>query len=339
MPRSLFNASSLFSVTLSTLIFAAPLYAAPTPAPAEAAPAAAPSASDPELQRFLKWFGGRFDNHLQTLQDEEAEAEHPHQRIHSIFHPVSIPAIAPHLFYVEQYSSNDPTKVYRQRLYEIARQESGEIVLSISAFKTPAPLLGAYREPGKLSGLTREDLVPKPGCEVYWKWSEDHFEGTTRRGACKIPSRRGGMLTIEDDLYLDEDEIWIRDRATNEAGEPVFGHPEGIPHKLRRAAIFKGWAALRDPENRERWIRAAPLLIHDQGDEIPLVDGEGKELPYVVKLAQRVYGKTGTAVLKLTISRRGEERFIGYSWSEPDSERIGINLDIVQSGLTRRSAE
>ena len=318
----------------------APATAAPaesTPAVPPAAPPAAPTAATPSptFQRFLQWFGGRFDNHLQTLEDEEAEAEHPHERIHSIFHPVTLPAIAPHLFYVEQYSGNDPSRVYRQRLYQFEERADGEIVLLIFAFQEQEKFRGAHLDPSRLNELTREGLIPKPGCEVYWRWSEDHFEGTTRRGACRIPSRRGGELTIEDDLYLDEDEIWIRDRATNDAGELVFGNPEGIPHKLRRAELFRGWAALRDPENRERWIRSAPLLLHDQGAEIPLVDEAGEPLPYVVSLAQMVYGKTGTAVLKLTVSRRGEDRFIGYSWSEPDSHRIGINLDIVQTGLTR----
>ena len=323
---------------------AAPATAAPAPAaesetasPATTTHTATPAVATPSrtFQRFLKWFGGRFDNHLQTLEDEEAEVEHPHERIHSIFHPVTLPVIAPHLFYVEQYSGNDPSRVYRQRLYQFEERTDGEIVLLIFAFQEQEKFRGAHLDPSRLNELTREGLIPKPGCEVYWRWNEDHFEGTTRRGACKISSRRGVELTIEDDLYLDEDEIWIQDRATNDAGELVFGNPEGIPHKLRRAEIFRGWAALRDPENRERWIRAAPLLLHDQGAEIPLVDEAGEPLPYVVSLAQMVYGKTRTAVLKLTVSRRGEDRFIGYSWSEPDSHRIGINLDIVQTGLTR----
>ena len=42
-----------------------------------------------------------------------------------------------------------------------------------------------------------------------------------------------------------------------------------------------------------------------------------------------------TTVLMPTVSHRGEERFIGYRWGEPGSHRVGINLDSVQTGLTR----
>ncbi len=291
-----------------------------------------------DLDLLVSWFGGRFDNHVQVLHDEHDGVEHPHRRVHSIFEPVQIPELGEHLFYVEQYSGGDPDRVFRQRLYRFEQGDDDEIVLHIHAFADPDAVRGAHDDPTLLDGLTLDDLEPKPGCEVYWRRVDDHFEGATRPGACHIRSRAGGVLSVEDTLYLDRNELHIDDRATNEAGELVFGHPEGVPYALRRAHLFDGWGALLD-EGADRWTLAPGVVLHDQGGEFGLVDEEGQELPWVVSLSQRVYGRTNTPILKLAVHRRGEEKSHAYIWADPGAERIGLNLGDVQIGLTRRAED
>ena len=75
--------------------------------------------------------------------------------------------------------------------------------------------------------------------------------------------------------------------------------------------------------------------MHDQGDEVALIALDGTPMPYSLRLAQRVYTATKTAILKFTVREPGAEGFIAYTWTEPDGERVGINLGDFQAGLTR----
>jgi len=71
---------------------------------------------------MMDYFPGRYDNDLQVYFDGELKTPEAERngRIHSIFAPVSLPAFGPNIIYVEQYSDNDPSKIYRQRLYRFS---------------------------------------------------------------------------------------------------------------------------------------------------------------------------------------------------------------------------
>ena len=308
----------------------APMVTDPAPVAEEAAVTSGGSA-----EHLTGWLTGHFDNHLQALDDEANDVEHPHGRVHSIFVPVDNPAVGAHLRYVEQYSDEDPEKVYRRRLYRLSDAPDGKVLLEIAAFKDEAVTEGALDDPAALNAIAADQLSWKEGCEVRWTWEDDRYLGATTRGACRVPSRFGGTLLIEDDLVLTATDLWIQDRAHDTAGARVFGHPEGIPHKLKRAALFRGWAAMRDPKDPNRWIACKPIVLHDQGSEVTVHAKDGTPLPYVVRLAQRVYRKTTTPILKFTVREPGATKFLAYTWTTPDGDKIGLNLGDFQTGLTR----
>jgi len=284
---------------------------------------------------LVGWLTGHFDNHLQVLEDKAADAAHPHSRIHSVFLPVTNPALGEHLRYVEQYSDEDPDKVYRRRLYRLRDTAGGIVSLEIASFKNEAVTEGALDNAAALSTIDESQLSWKRGCEVQWTWDAGSYVGATTPGACRVPSPSGGTLTVDDDLYLSATELRIQDRAHDEHGQRVFGHPEGIAHVLKRAAIFRGWAAMRDPNDPTRWIGAKPIVLHDQGSEVTLEAKDGTPLPYVVRLAQRVYQESGTPILKFTVRAPGATEFIAYTGVEPDSSKVGVNLGDFQTGMTR----
>lgn len=325
----------------------APPPATPSPAPAGASSAAQtpPPAIQDDLVLLTTWFTGRFDNHLQVWQakGKNTPEELIHEHIHSIFARVEVPAFGPHVFYVKQYMDNDPKKTYRQRLYTFEPSpDQSAIVLRIFAFPDDAAYMDSHLDPSKLAGLTPDKVRATPGCEVYWKRQGDHFSGQTKEGACRIKSRRSGkMLIISDDLYLDEDEIWIHDRAVDTEGNYVFGHKGNIPHKLRRAREFTGWAASRKTDaaegakGKDAYHFVGDLAFHDQGDRIALVSSDGQDMGYTIELAQLVYDRTKVPVLKLAVYEKGEDKkSLAYVWANPEAERIGINLGRMQVGLT-----
>ncbi|MCG8419920.1 MAG: chromophore lyase CpcT/CpeT [Proteobacteria bacterium] len=298
-----------------------------------------------DLALLAEWFAGRFDNHLQVWQAKAAQTADDliHEHIHSIFARVAVPAFGEYVFYVKQYMDGDPKKTYRQRLYTFEPAADGtSIVLRIFAFVDDAAYTDAHLEPGKLADLSPDKVHPTPGCEVYWHRRGDHFVGETKEGACRIQSRRSGKtLIISDNLYLDSDEIWIHDRATDEQGNFIFGHKGNIPHKLRRVREFSGWAAIRKSDigqGKDGYHLVSDLIIHDQGQRVALATPDGSELGYTIELAQLVYQRTKTPVLKLAIYEKGSDKSLAYAWANPDAERIGVNLGRIQVGLAVKKA-
>jgi hypothetical protein len=304
-----------------------------------AAAGAAAGTLEADLELMLSWFEGEFDNHLQFLADQEDPPEQPHEWIHSIFTRVELPAFGEHVFYVEQYTDGDPTKIYRNRIYTfVADDENEAIKLAIYSFADPAAFAGAHLEPAKLEGLTPGQLRTVPGCEVFWRRDgETRFIGYMEDGACRVDSPRlGTTIIIDDDLVLTPDEIWIGDRATDVEGNWVFGNRAGIQHKLKRARLFDCWAAVRNGSDGE-WSLERGLRLHDQGGRAAISTLGDSPRSFRLELEQRVYEGGGEVpVLKIALYEDGVEESLAYSWTDTDADRIGMNLRWAQGGCTAR---
>ena len=305
-----------------------------------ASPAAAATLDD-DLDVMLSWFAGEFDNHQQVIEEQEAETppEQPHEWIHSIFVPVDLPALGEHVFYVEQYTDGDPAKIYRNRLYTFSiNQEEQAVQLTIHSFADPKAVEGAHLDPTKLAGLTSDDVRSISGCEVYWKRvAPDRFIGSIPDGACRVVSQRSGKtLIIDDDLVLTPDEIWIGDRAVDEDGNWVFGNRAGIPHKLKRSHNFTCWAVVKNAGSDDWAAPARGLILHDQGGRAAITSGGAQPTTYRLELEQRTYtGERQIDVLKLAVYEEGKEESLAYTWSEPGSTTIGMNLRWFQAGCSK----
>jgi hypothetical protein len=305
---------------------------------------------DPVLQKdmalFLDWFPGRYDNDLQVFWEPDLKVpeEARHERIHSIFRPVDLPAFGEHAFYVEQYSNGDPKKLYRQRIYVFVQDDAEKAIrLKIFTPKAPEKLAGAWRDPKLLAKLKPADAANTPGCDVFWRRQANQFLGSMKPGACRITSQRSGKeIVITDDLVLTPEEIWIADRATTTDGAYVFGNKAGVPHKLKKARPFDCWASiLRGAKHGDRgagldsWQFWPSEFTHDQGGEIHLKTDETP--PREVRLLlRRVEWPTGTRRPSLTLYAHegADKRAVSYAWTEGDGERIGINLRWLQASCT-----
>jgi hypothetical protein len=303
----------------------------------------AQNALDRDLAQMLEWFAGEFDNNQQVFVENETNtpAAERHERIHSIFTKVDLPAFGPHVFYVQQYQDNDPAKIYRQRLYTFSPDvAAGAIVLRIMSFPDDKAVLDAHQDPAKLKAITPQAMRNLPGCEVYWKREGEAFIGSMRLGACRVTSRASGQaITIMDDLRLTANEIWISDRATDDAGTLVFGHPKSVHHKLTRARRYTCYTTIR--KDGAAPATASPndyfifrnMTLHDQGQLQPL-QPEGAPHKYTIELAELTYASSQTRVLKLAVYEVGNDRAVSYAWSSPGALRLGLNLRTIEVGCT-----
>jgi hypothetical protein len=303
---------------------------------------------DRDLAGFVAWFEGRFDNELQVFFEPDLEVSEAarHDRIHSTFRRVTLPAFGEHVFYVEQNNDGDPARVYRQRLYVVSVDyEVGAIRLDVHSPRDTLVLRGAARDPSVLASLTPEDAPLAQGCSVYWRREGAQFVGADRPGVCRIRARDNGQrLIVRNDLILTEQAIWIRDRATDSAGRHVFGNRAGVPHELRRIRPFECWVAvLRGARHGDSGQNAAPtdwffqrgVLLHDQGGVAQIVTDETPARTLSLRL-RRVEWPTGEnrPSLTLYVMEEGNDRAVSYAWGEYDAERVGINLRWMQASCT-----
>lgn len=313
-----------------------------------ASPSAVAQAPSPDLDQqlalLLAWFPGEWDNHEQHWQQATVEKrEKPIERIHHVFVPVSVPALGEHVFFVRQTLDDDPSKVYRQRLYAFSKNAvRGAIQLTIHSFKDEAKYADAWRQPAILDGLAKDALETRPGCEVYWTLQVDHFAGAMDADACRFHSPRlGKEIIINDTLRLSPDELWISDVAKDAEGRHVFGNRDGIPHKNRKVRYFEGWAAIKRggkdaPADSKDWIGMRGIVLHNEGDRVQVVDAEGKPVGYTIELARLTYQNTTTPILKFGVIDDATGKTIAYTWNEPDGTRLGINLGWFQAGVAQR---
>ena len=292
---------------------------------------------DKDFHTMMAWFPGVYDNQEQVYFEQEQEVDEAlrHERIHHVYEPVYLPAFGEHVFYVQQHLNDDPAQIYRQRIYAFRPDyEEGAIRLTIHIPNDVASLVDAHLDPTKLSGLSPEQTRVLPGCDVFWRRQSNHFVGYMTPNACSyVSSESGKRIIFNDDLLLTEEALWISDRAQDEEGNRVFGHPTGVPHKNRKARRFECWmtAMQRDGE----WTFRRGLEIHDQGGMVWLETEE--EAPQQVGIKMRnvrwPYGNNRPSLV-LYAYRPDEDRAVSYAWADPSAQRIGINLRWMQASCT-----
>lgn len=297
-----------------------------------------------QLAQFLAWFPGEYDNNEQVWQQREdglAEAD-LHERIHHRFVPVDLPAIGEHVFFVLQTLDDDLDKVYRQRIYVIEPDAAEEALrLTIYRMADEARWRDAWQDPSLLNDLTPDMLTATPGCEVYWRYNGDDFDGTMKPGACHFFSQRSGKeIYITDTLRLTDSEIWIGDKAEDADGNYVFGRDK--PHINRKVRRFKGWMGVKkstvNPDYAgDDMFFVGGFSIHNEGGRQSILDDDGQPTGYGIELAQLTYQNTRTPILKLGIIEESTGKTLSYTWSSTDASRIGINLRWFQAGLTAES--
>jgi hypothetical protein len=166
-------------------------------------------------------------------------------------------------------------------------------------------------------------------------------------GACSFISQRPGphqgkRIIVSDTLKLTADEIWINDQARDEQGGYVFGSKTNTPVKSRKVRYFTGWVWIHrdgptgDTVDRKRYSFRRDVLIHSEGQKIPLLYDDNSESPYLLELAQLTYQNTRTSVLKMALINKATGKNAFYVWAQPDGTRVGINHGWIQIGLTQK---
>ena len=290
-----------------------------------------------DFRVMMEWLPGVYDNQEQVYFEAEQSIDQAlrHERVHTVFAPVELPAFGDHVFYVQQHLNDDPSQIYRQRIYSFrADDEINAIRLTVHIPNAPGSLIDAHLDPRKLADLTPDQTRVLPGCDVMWHRKANQFVGALAPDACsQVASEAGERLIFNDDLLLTDSAFWMTERAHDERGKLVIGHPTGVPHKSLKARRFECWMTgmQRDGE----WTFRRGLEIYDQGGMVWLTTDETDPQKVGIKMRNVTwpYG-TNRPSLVLYAYRPGEERAVSYAWADPSAVRIGINLRWMQASCT-----
>lgn len=282
-----------------------------------------------ELEYLMAFWPGDYDNREQLQFDfnvgKKTVEEGAHVRIHSQIRRVELPAFGPYVLYVEEYKHNDPSQIFRQRLYELSADESENAIrLKLHFFKNGEAYLGAHEDPDKLAGLTRDDTAVLAGCDVFIRRDGDQLTGAMKTKTCVFgegEERRYSdyQITFEPGRY------WFRDRilsyATDEPLEQVAGFSW---HQLERARRFVCMIDFpREPGGRPV-VTHHYIHTHDQGGTFAFEHPDGREMVFTMRNNWSYGMQRETLVI---VVQEGDETgpTLVYAWAEPGADRIGVN--------------
>lgn len=286
---------------------------------------------------FLRWFQGEFDNHEQHKNDIENGVSNPHRRIHSIIKKIDIPGFEGHTFYLQQYLDGNPDKIYRQRIFETLWEPHSSTVIT-RIYKFPENLKNyknALRNPDMLKELKPSDMKHSSDCNIYWRRNGDKFYGSTKKAGCTfISSETGKKLMVSEKLTISEDEFWILENTVDENGKIVYGREDEIPDKMKKCTYYNGQVAVKNKKT-DKYEITRNLRFHDQGKKIPIREQKSGKILYSLLLEEINMGKADKEGLKFSIFKENTDQMLGYIWSDPESEEIGLNLGWIQAELDK----
>lgn len=209
-----------------------------------------PAGSNEMLALFVAHFQGHFDNHAQ-IAAETIDGLYPregggHEHIHCSLQPITLhDRPQGHHMLASYYFNGDPSKVFRERLYELDALPSDPqfgACVRMRIYKMRECVterLRAGSGADDVAWSAAEDLAPSlhvPEADVFWRQCGERFEGSMRTESIEIISERSGRpIAVRDDVALWSDSLWVNDRGSDaETGAYVYGNVHGIPYKMAR---------------------------------------------------------------------------------------------------------
>lgn len=173
---------------------------------------------DTEIKELFALMQGSFNSEKQSLVD-------------STYYNISL-----HMYpiweekgnwlYVEQAMNSMQDKPYRQRIYEVKRNNKGELASYVYTIPNDSLWIGKWKAPEVFNELSKENLELREGCEVLLsKTSEGVFQGKTQDGTCGSSLRGASYAMSSVKITSSGIESW--DQGFDANGKQVWGATEG----------------------------------------------------------------------------------------------------------------
>ncbi len=124
--------------------------------------------------------------------------------------------------YVEQSVTKSQERPYRQRVYKLFQNASGDYVSEVYKLPNEKNWIMAWKDSRKWDALKPEQLEIREGCEVVMKrLGEHHFKGATGATSCGSTLRGASYATSKVEVTKGKIESW--DQGFDKDGKQVWG--------------------------------------------------------------------------------------------------------------------
>lgn len=282
-----------------------------------------------ELEYLVAIWPGDYDNREQLGFDASVGKKDMdsggHLRVHSQIRRVEVPALGDYVLYVEEYKNNDPTSIFRQRLYVLsADEEEKAIRLKLMFFKDGKSLLGAHENPSLLKALDSNAVSSLKGCDVFIRRDGDWLAGAMQPKTCVFGE--GNKRRYSDyQLRVTSGQYWFRDRILNAATDAVMEQVADFSwHQLEKARWFSCMIDFPRESGGPPVVTHHYAEMHDQGGTFPFTHPDGRDMVLTMRNNWSYGMQRETFVI---VVQQGDESgpTLVYAWGNPGADRIGVN--------------
>lgn len=284
---------------------------------------------DYELEYLMEIWPGDFNNREQVQFDADTGKRDydsgAHLRVHGQVSRVDLPAFGAHVLYVEEYQNDDPTSVFRERLYVLSADESEKAIrIQIHYFNNKEKWLGAHDEPSILDDIKPDDTTTNAACDLLLRRDGAVLTGGIQDRAC-TSSEGEEEISAEYEIRVGEDRYAFRSRfMSSETGEEALAIAGFQWHELRRARWFQCMIDFPYEMGKPAMYTEHYARVHDQGGIFSFTHPDGR--PMTLSMRNRwSYGmQRDSFVIKVHDGGEPAPDLV-YAWGSPGDDRIGLN--------------
>lgn len=176
-----------------------------------------------------------------------------------------------------------------------------------------------------------------PGCAIDLQLSGTQLQGQTVPEDCSFADPIHGQSRLFRSIDLGSDQL---DMVSLE-----LSPGEVITDKLpvlhfQKLQVFEGDVSIGLKSNADdteplQWQTSTKFIAIDDGKVSRLYDADMKNMEYAIKLSRLHWRKNEPTYLKLEVIRVGSGEAQAYSWFNPDSDQIILDLDWVKVKLNK----
>jgi CpeT/CpcT family (DUF1001) len=284
---------------------------------------------DLDLNYVMQLMQGDFDNREQLQFDSDVGkrdmATGGHLRVHTAIRKVDLPKFGKNVLYVEEYKNNDPTSIFRQRIYVLnADKEEKAIRITMHFFKDRKKWLGAHENAAIIKDLTPNDTNALAGCDVFIRRDLNAFQGGMKTKTC-VFGEEGKKRYSDYQLRLETNKYAFRDRIMDfNTDQPLEQVADFSWHQLERARMFACMIDFPKVPGKGAMYTDKYIVMHDQGGTYFFDHPDGRKMVMTLRnnWSYGMYRET-----LVTVIQEGDEKgpTLAYAWAEPDATWIGIN--------------
>jgi hypothetical protein len=173
-----------------------------------------------DVAQLASMMSGTFSSEEQSIQDPS------YFNISLIAVPIWEDDADAKWLYIEQAQASSLRAPYRQRVYRISGDGSGNFESQIYELPNPSGFIHAWEDMTVFDALTPSDLSLRTGCSVFLtKRNDGCFSGGTRGEGCSSSIGTATYATSEVEVCADQLISW--DRGFDSNGNQAWGAENG----------------------------------------------------------------------------------------------------------------